>query len=180
MVALPTDDQAERGALRVAFHSFAPFSRLYEGSAKGTPLAPQGLRNRAVHEFGVAPNRADKFVDSFIESATAAGLGEVTENGHVTLLTFDDDSAVSATDAESTVSGEPAHRTPLARSGAPVVHQSWTIAGGRIIFEIRSDQPLPANAFVTIGEVVASLENLARTLAPENLGIGVNGAEDVE
>ena len=180
MIALPTDDQAEGSALRDAFHSFSPFSRLYEGSAKGTALAPQGLRNRAVHEFGVAPNRADKFVDSFIDSAAAAGLGEVAENGHVTLVTFHEDSAASATDTESTMGAGPAHRTSLARSGAPVVHQSWTIAGGRIIFEIRCDQPLPASAFATVGEVVASLENLARTLAPENLGIGVNDDEDVE
>jgi hypothetical protein len=55
------------------------------------------------------------------------------------------------------------------RAGAPVVHQSWPIDGGTLVFEIRSDKPLPATAYAMVGEVVATLERLAGTLAP---GIG--------
>lgn len=150
-----------------AFHNFPVFSRLYEGSAKGNPLAPQGLGSRAVHDFGIAPNRADKFVDSFIESAVAAGLAEVAEDDQVVFLAPNDDSSDPDSVVEPKSPTAPAgvgHRTSLSRSGSPVVHQSWDIAGGRIIFEIRSDGPLPASAFATVGEVVASLENLAQAL----------------
>jgi hypothetical protein len=38
--------------------------------------------------------------------------------------------------------------------------------GGTIVFEIRSERPLPASAYATVGEVVASLERLSLTLAP--------------
>jgi hypothetical protein len=63
------------------------------------------------------------------------------------------------------------HSTP------PVVHQAWVIDGGSIVFEIRTDKPLPATAFATVGEVVASPEHLAETLAPPALQGGV-GAEE--
>jgi hypothetical protein len=183
MIALPTDEEAERRALRDAFHSYSAFSKLYEGSARGTPLAPRGLRNRAVHDFGVVPSRAIKFVNSFIDSAVTAGLAEVSEDGQVTLLVVDENSTDATTMVESrlpTSTPEIARRTLSARAGAPVVHQSWTIAGGTIIFEIRSNQPLPASAFVTVGEVVASLENLARTLGPDKPHVGGDAAEQVE
>jgi hypothetical protein len=176
MIALPTDEQAEQRALREAFHNFSIFSRLYEGSAKGTPLGPQGLGGRAVHDFGVAPNRADKFVDSFIESAVAAGLAEVAEDGRVVLLVPNDDESEPDSIVEPSSPTAPVgvgHRTSPGRSDAPVVHQSWAIAGGRIVFEIRSDRPLPASAFATVGEVVASLENLAKTLDVEKPSIDV-------
>mgnify|MGYP003421329382 CR=1 FL=1 len=58
------------------------------------------------------------------------------------------------------------HAYEEARSTPPVVHQAWVIDGGSIVFEIRTDKPLPASAFATVGEVVASLEHLAETLAP--------------
>jgi hypothetical protein len=51
------------------------------------------------------------------------------------------------------------------RAGAPVVHQSWPIDGGTVVFEIRSDKPLPATAYAMVGEVVTTLERLAATLA---------------
>lgn len=49
--------------------------------------------------------------------------------------------------------------------GSEHVNGKWAIDGGSIVFEIRTDQPLPATAFATVGEVVASLEHLAETLA---------------
>lgn len=68
---------------------------------------------------------------------------------------------------------------PAARQGTPVVHQTWAIDGGSIVFEIRADKPLPATSFLTVGEVVASLEHLAETFgshAPQ----GGDGAEETE
>lgn len=78
--------------------------------------------------FGVAPGLKDKFVQSFVESAIAAGLASVNEDGQIVL--------------------------------------TWAIDGGSIVFEIWTDKPLPATAFTTVGEVVASLEHLAATLGP--------------
>ena len=62
----------------------------------------------------------------------------------------------------------PSSRTSsgLRSTGAPVVHQTWPIADGMIVFEIRSGRPLPASAYATVGDVVTSLERLAATLAP--------------
>jgi hypothetical protein len=65
----------------------------------------------------------------------------------------------------------------VARQGTPVVHQTWAIDGGSIVFEIRTDEPLPATAFTTVGEVVASLERLAETLGPRAPQGGVEAEE---
>ena len=35
-----------------------------------------------------------------------------------------------------------------------------------IVFEVRSDRPIPASAYVMVGEVVSTLERLAGVLAP--------------
>jgi hypothetical protein len=59
-----------------------------------------------------------------------------------------------------------------------VVHQVWAIAGGSILFETRTDKPLPATAFATVGEVVAILEHLVETLVAE--AAAADGAEETE
>lgn len=173
MIAMPTDEAAEHRALRAAFNNYSAFSKLYEGSAKGTHLSRKGLASRAVHEFAVAPQQGARFVDSFVESAVTAGLAETSDDGQVKLLPMDEEFLAREVTAES--SGQTAGRglapgAVLTRPGSPVVRQSWTIPGGLIIFEIRSGQPLPAGLFVTVGEVVASLETLARALAQQVSG----------
>jgi hypothetical protein len=180
MIALPTDGESERRALQSAFMNCPVFWKLYDQSAKGQPLAADRLGGRAVHDFGIAPSSRDKFVQSFTESAVAAGLAQRTDDGHLVLQPLE---AVDEDDGESSVqrqpgvhpqgggiSGEP---VPSARPASPrlpampVVRQTWDIAGGTITFEIRTAEPLPASAFATVGEVVASLETLAATLAPD-------------
>ena len=47
---------------------------------------------------------------------------------------------------------------------------SLPISGGTIEFLIRSELPLPSSAFVTVGHVVASLEELAESLAENPVG----------
>lgn len=175
MIALPTDDVAERRALQAAFMNSPMFCKLYEGSAKGQPLAPDRLGSRAVHEFGVAPSSADKFAQSFTASAVAAGLAEQTEAGQIVFLQLETDAAPAdqlSPESRAHVSGQepvtPGRTHSLTRqTPPPVVHQAWEIDGGTITFEIRTANPLPASAFVTVGEVVASLERLATTLTPE-------------
>jgi hypothetical protein len=170
-IALPPDREAEVQALREAFMNSPVFSRLYADSAKGTPLAQESLGRSAVHNYGIAPGSKDRFVASFVESALVAGLADLTEDGHVLLTPpggHDDDALEGADDevdhATSMIQRSPAHSRSSQRPDAPVVHQTWDIGGGSILLEIRTQNPLPAKAFVAVGEVVASLEVLAETL----------------
>lgn len=173
MIAHPTDDEAERRALQTAFMNSPVFFKLFDESAKGKPLAPGPLGNRAVLNLGVAPGSKDKFVQSFVDSAVAAGLASLKENGGIVLapLEVGADGGQQPSEEQFIDNRQPgppsSGRTqPAARQGTPVVHQTWAIDGGSIVFEIRTDKPLPATAFATVGEVVASLEHLAETLAP--------------
>jgi hypothetical protein len=54
-----------------------------------------------------------------------------------------------------------------AASGAPTIRQTWPIASGEIVFELRSDHALPSTAFAAIGEVVAQMEALSTSLSAE-------------
>lgn len=175
MIALPTDDRAEKRALQAAFMNSSEFLKLYEESAKGQPLAAGPLGGRAVHDFGVSPGSKDKFVQSFSESAVAAGLAEWTDEGQILLLSREKESAGDGGLIDRSATGvptpdpDPASTEPEAPSRRfvpPVVHQTWEIDEGKITFEIATAKPLPASAFVTVGDVVASLERLATTLAP--------------
>lgn len=171
VIALPPDDATELDALRSAFKNCAIFYKLFEDMQKGTPLARQGLGNRAVHAFGVSPSSVSKFVASFVESAVAAGIAQVDDDGQVTLLDSDADFVGSPDVGQESLAptaptGVAPRSTQAGRSATPVVHQAWPIDGGTIVFEIRSERPLPASAYATVGEVVASLERLSVTLAP--------------
>lgn len=183
LIAHPTDDDSERRAMQSAFMNSPVFFKLYEESAKGKPLAAAQLGNRAVLNLGVAPGSKDKFVQSFTESAVAAGLAALNEDGQIVLGPLDagtdggrptEDQSLDNPQAAQPLSG----RIQLAaRQGTPVVRQAWAIDGGSIVFEIRTDKPLPATAFATVGEVVASLEHLAETLAPSAPSGGIEAAE---
>ena len=170
VIALPPDDATELDALRAAFRNCSIFYKLYEESQKGTPLGRQGLGNRAVHAFGVSPSSVTKFVASFVESAVAAGIAEVHEDDRLTLLEPDQDvdglDAIKEAHTPMALTTASARSSLPGRSATPVVHQAWPIDGGVIVFEIRSERPLPASAYATVGDVVASLERLSLTLAP--------------
>ncbi len=186
VIAHPTDGDAERRALQTAFMNSPVFFKLYDESAKGKPLAPGPLGNRAVLNLGVAPGSKDKFVQSFIDSAVAAGLASLNEDGQAVLELLDAGADAGQPSSEDQfldnrqpVQPSSGRTQPVARQGTPRVHQTWAIDGGSIVFEIRTDMPLPATAFATVGEVVASLEHLAETLAPPAPQHGV-GAEEPE
>ena len=187
VIAHPTDDDAERRAMQTAFMNSPVFFKLYEESAKGKPLAAAQLGNRAVLNLGVAPGSKDKFVQSFTESAVAAGLASLNEDGQIVLEPLDagaDAGGQRSSEGQLLHNPQPVQpslgRTqPMVRQGTPVVHQAWVIDGGSIVFEIRTDKPLPATAFGTVGEVVASLEHLAATLGPPASQVG-DEAEETE
>jgi hypothetical protein len=168
VIALPPDEATELDALRSAFKNCTIFYKLYEESQKGTPLARPGLGNRAVHAFGVSPSSVSKFVASFVESAVVAGFAQVGDDDRVSLLEPDIDSPELTQDPHTpAASTATSSRSPQpSRTATPVLHQAWPIDGGTIVFEIRSERPLPAGAYATVGEVVASLERLSLTLAP--------------
>lgn len=176
LIALPPDEDSELEALRTAFRNCAIFFKLYEESQKGVLLAQQGLGNRAVHAFGVSPSSVSKFITSFVDSAVAAGIAEVSEDDRLTLVQPDDDAAGADEVASSATPSSPTAATTRApqpgRATAPVVHQAWPIDGGTIVFEIRSDRPLPATAYATVGEVVASLERLSLMLTSSSSLVG--------
>ncbi|MCL4293775.1 MAG: hypothetical protein KJ056_12230 [Acidimicrobiia bacterium] len=186
VIAHPTDGDAERRAMQSAFMNSPVFFKLYEESAKGRPLATAQLGSRAVLNLGVAPGSKDKFVQSFTESAVAAGLAALNEDGRIVLEPLDAGTHGEQPSSEDrSLDNRPAVQTsygriqPAARQGTPVVHQAWAIDGGSIVFEIRIDTPLPATVFATVGEVVARLEDLAKRLAhpaPQG-GIGAERPE---
>lgn len=174
MIAMPTDPDAERRAMQEAFRSCDVFTRLYDQTAKGQPLNPERLGGRAVHELGVTPAKSGKFIESFIESALAAELAELDDNGDVVLwgpVNGHDVTEAPAREAESDVPPTSASQAPVHRvdpaSAAPTIRQSWPIDGGEIVFELRTEHALPAAAFAAIGEVVARMEALATSLAAE-------------
>lgn len=172
-IALPSDAETEIKALREAFMNSPVFARLYEDLVQNQPLTQGNLGSKGVHDFGIAPASKDKFVQSFVESAVAAGLGELTDDGLMVLRSMSDEADsveenwTSDSVDRAAVPASTARAQPVTRHRAPVVHQVWDIDGGSIVFEIRTDKPLPATAFATVGEVVASLEQLADTLAPQ-------------
>lgn len=182
LIAVPTDEAAERRALQEAFKSCDVFWKLYENSAKGVPLPADGLGGRAVHELGVTPASSSKFVDSFTESALAAQLAEVGDQGKIVL--WGADAAQARVDPESAQPSvaklaqepqAPAQHVepvrPTAKRPEPAVRQVWPIDGGRIVFELATAEALPASAFGAIGEVVSKLEALAVILSSDPVAV---------
>ena len=174
LIAVPTDAAAERRAMQEAFGSCAVFARLYDQSAKGQRLNPDRLGGRAVHELGVTPANARKFIESFVESALAAELAELKEDGDIVLWGPEDGTVAEAAAVETPNRPQPSAEAPATRepaaqrvSAAPTIRQLWSIDGGEIVFELRSEQALPATAFTAIGQVVAELEALAGSLGSE-------------
>ncbi len=195
----PEHEQA-RELLLAAFESCRVFGTLYNDSAKDTPLEMQRVRTTVVMRHGVASEQADKFVDSFIESAVFAGLAKF-DGTKVTLVPRDDvfkmaghaadedrtyttmpeeDVVRAASEASRTVLGlrAPAATVP-AEPVVPVVpvalRQAWPIDGGEIEFIIRTPKALPPTIYslmAKMAEVAAEMEAL---LKPDPMTIAVVG-----
>lgn len=175
LIAMPTDAVAERRAMQEAFNNCEIFARLYERTAKGQPLNRERLGARAVLELGVAPPSSSKFIESFVESAMAAELAELSDEGEVVLWAAENGPATATAaveippDPPQPSSGNSSTRRNEAERSlaAPAIRQLWPIDGGEIVFELRSGQALPATAFAAIGDVVVKLEALADSLRSE-------------
>lgn len=152
---MPPDEVTEREALRQAFGNCDAFAELHEQMAKNQPLDHDRIGNQAVHGFGVAPNRARLFARSFAASAIAAQLAKTDDEGRLILLGAGNDAQpedgdlphqvpiiAEADDAPPTQTGRPIDREPPSAL-RPTIRQSWPIAGGEIILEVRSEEALP-------------------------------------
>lgn len=189
-IAMPTDEAAEREALQQAFKNCEVFTGLYEKMAKGQPLGHEGLAAQAVHGFGVLPAKAPQFVQSFVESVIAAHMGEADEQGNVILLELgtagEPERALAAGGELDAASYETPHQPTMSRpvgrlvpaGAAPTLRQSWPIAGGEILLEVRSGEALPATVFGAVADVVTKLEELAASLSePDDSDITNEGGE---
>jgi hypothetical protein len=170
-IALPASPAAELDLLQGAFQGCSIFWTLYRDTAKGLPLNPDTIGNNAVTMYGISPKAREKFIKSFVDSATAVGLADKLPTGEVKLAqTVSPDSVTSANDMP------PATHTPtvpVSASGAdsglrPAISQVWKNGDTEIIFEVRSSSPLPSAAFMEIGTAVTSIEVLWEALQPEN------------
>lgn len=191
----PEHEQA-RELLLAAFESCRVFGTLYNDSAKATPLEVQRVRTTVVMRHGVASEQADKFVDSFIESAVYAGLAKF-DGAKVTLVPRDDVFKVAghAADEDGTYTTMPEEdvvratseasravlglRAPAAVPVEPVVpvalRQAWPIDGGEIEFIIRTPKALPPTIYslmAKMAEVAAEMEAL---LKPDPITVAVAG-----
>ncbi len=167
-IALPTDAQAERDALQSAFMNCDVFAKLYEIVAKDQAIPATGLGNTAVHQLHISPSAVERFTASFVESAVTAGLAKA-ENGQVVLLdpssTTEQFDEIGSGDVVSSGRQADAARGRVRSTQAlPVVHQEWTLPAGAVVFEVRLDQPLPADVFGLLGIVVQHAETLADRL----------------
>ena len=90
-IAMSTDEVEECQALQRAFKNCDVFDGLHQKMAKGQPLDRDRLGAVAVLDFGVAPSKKPKFVGSFVESAVAAQLAKIDDQGKVVLLESDND-----------------------------------------------------------------------------------------
>lgn len=176
-IAIPLDEDTEREALQEAFGNCEVFAELHEQMAKNQPLDHDRIGSQGVHGFGVAPNRARLFARSFAESAIAAQLARTDSEGRLVLLAAGNDAQpeggdlpgqvpiiAEASGARPTQTGRQIDREPSSAL-SPTIRQSWPIAGGEIILEVRTEEALPATVFGAIGEVVTKLEALSSSLS---------------
>lgn len=174
-LAHPSSASEEQRLLQEAFFSAAPFKSIYTDSAKETDLSLEFVGNRAVTGLHVGAPNKQRFADSFARSVVAAGLGHISSKGSVFLQppgpATDLDNAVAGDGREeqarrSTVSsegGSPGGRVTT-QSTPPTIHQSWLVAGGSVLFEVRLDDPLPGTAFQLLAGVMAAVEEFVAGL----------------
>jgi hypothetical protein len=162
-VALPSAPEATLHVLLNAFQGCEIFWKVYTEGAKGTPLYPGSIGNVAVTAHGVGASARDMFVASFIESAGMVGLAEKLPNGEVKLLP-------SGTPRNTTPQAKPevvhdAGQAEARTANTPGIRQVWRGNNIEIIFEVRTQKPLNATAFMQVGEVVTAIETLREVLS---------------
>jgi hypothetical protein len=178
-LVLEAPDHGHAGELLLtAFESCRVFGMLYNDSAKDTPLDLQRIRTSVVMRHGVASDQADKFVDSFVDSVTYAGLGKFDGN-QLTLLprdsVFQRDAGTQGMDEAQTVSAAPDRARGATTVNAAQVaaepsipialRQAWPIDGGEIEFIIRTAEALPPSIWEQVAKMAKVAEEMQAKLA---------------
>lgn len=168
-LAHPEDGESEQSALKESFFNSKAFSTLYEDLAKGQPLNTESLGNKAVQTYGVSAGSKSNFIRSFVDSAVTAGLAAEIDTGKVQFTEVAEEPADDVEREEDVVGGGGVDNqpgpAPREKSQAPVVlRQVWNTRAGQILIEIRSHEPLQADAFAQLGELVGKGESVAKVL----------------
>jgi hypothetical protein len=120
---------------------------------------------------GISPKAREKFIKSFVDSAVAVGLADKLPTGEIKLVqAMSSDRVAPANDTPPVVETPTvAAQTSISDTGLrPAISQVWKNGDTEIIFEVRSNGPLPSAAFMEIGTAVTSIEVLWEALQPEN------------
>lgn len=162
----PRQPGGEQDALKRAFRNAEIFTKLYDSLQPGHPFSTDGVGNAAVRQFGVSPGSKSDFVDSFEGSVLAAGLMERTDDGQLRVVTsrLDEVEAEEGVDAEDEMPPV-GQRRKVRRSGAvPVVHHTWQVTDGEIVFEVMLDGKMPATAYGQIQKIIEQGDALAEII----------------
>jgi len=181
-IALPASPAAELDLMLGAFQGCAIFWGVYNDTAKGIPLSLETIGNNAVTMYGVSVKTRDRFVKSFVDSAAAVGMAERLPTGDVRLMQHAAEADAvrnrlpsPATPAPVDVPVRADTLQPAPASGPsnghklhPAISQVWKSDDAEIVFEVRTDGPLPSAAFMEIGTTVTSIEVLWEALQQDN------------
>jgi len=161
-VAHASDEQTVARVMRDAFVGARVFGDLYAKTAKGVPVRTSDIASRAVLEFGVAPSAKKAFLRTFLESAQAAGCAS-TEGDTVTFLEPGAVSPELPAESETTPDEPTSSQSAGPAEKAVVLRQVWAGARADVVLEVRSNEPLRADVFAKLGEIVGALDELAST-----------------
>jgi hypothetical protein len=113
-----------------------------------------------------------------VESAVAVGLAEQTAADKAKMIPTSASGVGTDELSVSTPLGN-AIATPTtpqrARAVTPVINQTWEFSGGEVTLQISTSQALPANAFSSIGPIVAAISGLVRLLDEPDSGVPAGG-----
>jgi hypothetical protein len=165
----PAAEGEEREAMKKAFRKSDTLAKVYDSLRPGVGLTAEGIGNTAVRNFGVSPGSKTDFEGSFVQSAVAAGLMTRTDDGELRVATQDggEESEKERPDDEIVDDAVDA-RKPRRLQGVPVVHHTWKVASGEILFEIVLSGTMRASAYGQIQKIIEQGDQLAELIGPED------------
>lgn len=163
----PTAEGEEQDALRKAFRKSDTHAKVYDSLRSGADLTAEGIGNAAVRNFGVSPGSKDDFEASFVKSAIAAGLMTRTDDGHLRVVTQDRNDEIEQQPEGETTDDVVKSREPRRVTGVPVVHHTWRVAEGEILFEVSLSGAMPATAYGQIQKIIEQGDRLAELIGPD-------------
>lgn len=173
-VAHPESDTAKAEAIRQAFRRSETFNSVFESLKPGAVLQKEHIASRAVHQFDVSPTSKTDFIESFVASAVAAGIAEEVGEDEFKIV----GPSESEEEEEKEKEHSPADSPPPSRhergdsagytkgDGVPVVHHTWQLEDGQMLFQVTVSGSLPAKAYGQIQSIIEQGDALAQLLGP--------------